>query len=124
MLFSLEKEAFILAETLEEFPILVRLSLKNQDRNSKLEGYISRFKTEFSYVLYQTLLDNGELKELLEQDSVNSTYLQEFLRSNQLLHLSWIQDFSHGRFSDSFQTLWQLAEKSRGVKEQKVGILF
>lgn len=59
-------------------------------------------------------------RELLELDSVNSSLLDEFLQTEGLKDLMWIQDVKHKRYQQASENLWDLAQTERGIKEQSV----
>ena len=55
--FSLNEEAFSLAETFKDFTTLVQLALSASNKNQRTKDYISKFGYDFAVVLYRTLLD-------------------------------------------------------------------
>jgi hypothetical protein len=118
--FSMQDDAFLLAEKFKELDTLVQLTLGFPDPIIKIKLYLGRFGEPFAKILFQAYHTKGQLKELMDQDQYCSEYLERFLNENGHGYLSWIQDLGYGRFEKASSTLWELSQKEVGLKQQSV----
>eukprot|EP00731_Ephydatia_muelleri_P027834 Em0019g707a len=102
------KQASELAETYEDFGVLIDLCDTMKDRN-KLREYMNRFSEQgFSNFLFKRLLDEGNLQQLLSYSEDFPEQLEKFLQPHN--HLNWLHQIAIGNFTGVYKTLEQLAE--------------
>lgn len=83
-------------------------------RASKIQGYINKFGTDFTQVLYDSYLDAQDYHSILGADPET---LEIYLESHP--EISWIHYISTGRFREASKTLWEIAEDSTILAHQK-----
>jgi len=77
--------------------------------HDRIFEFFQKFGRDFAFTLYHYQIEQGNLKDLLQQFPAYKQYLTDFLHSDsQYAKLSWINDVSQGSFEEAGQTLASL----------------
>lgn len=117
-----QARAITLAEEQRDFRTLVELchALAPSEAEHKERTYISKYKEEFAFQLYQWYVEQGRYHELLSQDPVYAPLITSFLDKMDYGKLSWIHDLAIDRFDHASHVLLKEAEAERNLADQKI----
>lgn len=147
-----EDSALRLAETYEDFRTLVELSLLyEKDANAHIQSYINKFGQRFAYVLYDCLLEQGnvvnmsimniyndmilnsclligvgKLQELLNRPHAyeHKQLLQQYLNERKITQISWLHDIYCEDYKSTAEKLYHDALSEQQVHKMKVGNVY
>ncbi|THU89518.1 hypothetical protein K435DRAFT_969042 [Dendrothele bispora CBS 962.96] len=116
------EDAFSLAETYLDYRSLADLCnsetvfpLESNPYLSRIQGYIERFKEEFTTELYRWYIQHGEVRVIFAQDSIYDGYLDKFFETNPQPSISWLHDLSKQRHGAAAVALAQAAVKETSL---------
>lgn len=120
MKFGLEDDAFALTEKFRDFETLVTLTLNDASCDYRIESYMERFGEPFAFTLFRTYYSKGQLQELMKQEEKQPAYLYEFLKTEGLGYLAWLQDIKNDRYLDASKSLYSIADSETMLKKQSL----
>ncbi|KAI7955694.1 hypothetical protein MJO29_007093, partial [Puccinia striiformis f. sp. tritici] len=82
--------------------------------------YITKYKEEFAFQLYQWYVEQGRYHKLLSQDLVSAPLITSFLDNMDYGKFLWIHDLAIDRFDHSSLVLLKEAESEKNLANQKV----
>ncbi|KAH7921734.1 hypothetical protein BV22DRAFT_1095926 [Leucogyrophana mollusca] len=96
--------AFTLAESYRDFRSLAALCHKDttypphaNPHARRIEGYVERFREEFTTEVYRWCVEHGELRVLFAQEDTHAAYMDKFFAEHPHPAISWIHDLGRGR---------------------------
>jgi len=117
------KEAFKLAEDYQDFSSLVALCHRQsvfppQDNPeySRIQGYIERYKEDFTTELYQWYIQHGELRTMLAQEMEQSTFINAFFADNAHQNISWLHSLAQNQYGPTSTTLYEVAGNAKSLE--------
>ncbi|KAK7467177.1 hypothetical protein VKT23_004235 [Stygiomarasmius scandens] len=115
--------AFSLAEKYLDYRSLADLCnsetvfpLESNPYLSKIQGYIERFKEEFTTELYRWYIQHGEVRVIFAQESTYDGYLDKFFETNPQPSISWLHDLNKRRHEAAAVALAQAASKETNLE--------
>lgn len=97
------------------------LSVVHRARYTSRQTFPGRYR-KFHLIpeLILLLLPLGQLRTLLEQDSMYGDLLSEFLDATDNPRIAWLHDIALERYDVASETLLREATNEKGVEEKKV----
>ncbi|GAA94087.1 uncharacterized protein L969DRAFT_16305 [Mixia osmundae IAM 14324] len=121
VLHDLIEPAYALAERSKDYRSLVELSTSAATGNQqRIKEYMSVYKDDFAFELYQYYIQQKLFRALLEQDASYSQSLSRFLSSTAHPKLAWLHHVSLGQYTQVSTTLYQESRRSSLLAEEKV----
>ncbi|PLW07853.1 hypothetical protein PCANC_24721 [Puccinia coronata f. sp. avenae] len=117
-----QARAINLAEEQKDFRTLVELchALTPSETEQRERNYISKYREEFAFQLYQWYVEQGRYHELLSQDPIYAPFITSFLDKMDYGKVSWIHDLAIDRFGHASQVLLKEAEAEKNLADQKI----
>lgn len=114
--------AITLAEEQRDFRTLVELchAPTFSGTEQRERAYISRYKEQFAFQLYQWYVEQGRYRELLDQDPIYAPLVTSFLDSMEYDKFSWIHDLAIDRFDHASKVLTKEAAVEKNLSDQKI----
>ncbi|KIK57777.1 hypothetical protein GYMLUDRAFT_45965 [Collybiopsis luxurians FD-317 M1] len=104
--------AFSLAEKYQDFSSLAALCHRetiyppvDNPNFARIQGYIERFKEQFTTKLYEWYIQHGEVRTLFAQGESYSAYMDSFFEKNPATSISWIHDLGKKRYEAAAKAL-------------------
>ncbi|KAF9533020.1 hypothetical protein CPB83DRAFT_903494 [Crepidotus variabilis] len=122
-----EQAAFTLAEQYQDFASLVSLCHRetvyppeDNPHLERIQGYIEKFKEDFTTELFQWYIQNGELRTMFEQEPSTSKFLDSFFRERPHPSISWIHDLGKERFDFAATALLLDADTATNLEAKQL----
>ncbi|KAG5635761.1 hypothetical protein H0H81_010181 [Sphagnurus paluster] len=119
--------AFSLAEKYRDFTGLAALCHKeaiypreDNPNSLRIQGYIERFKDEFTTELYRWYIQHGELRVMFAHDNSHSAYMDNFFTENHYPSISWINDLGKARYGAAAESLHGESEHASNLQAKQL----
>ncbi|KAJ3755523.1 hypothetical protein EV360DRAFT_96127 [Lentinula raphanica] len=113
------ESAFKLAEKYQDFNSLAALCHRDtiyppqeNPNHARIQGYIERFKEQFTNALYRWYIQHGEVRTMFSQDDAHTVYIDKFFEQNPTPSLSWLNDLGKKRYLEAADALLTEAQQT------------
>ncbi|KAJ3744726.1 Non-repetitive/WGA-negative nucleoporin C-terminal-domain-containing protein [Lentinula detonsa] len=117
------QSAFKLAEKYQDFDSLAALchreSIYPPEDNpnfARIQGYVERFKEQFTNALYRWYIQHGEVRTLFAQGEAHNAYIDQFFEQNSTPSLSWLHDLGNKHYLEAAGALLAEAQQTASLE--------